>query len=219
MLDKAAKIIARQDLIDVTHPDYAKGRDLLLFFINTARRAMLRSKTVSRFFDYRSVPCQSGIIDAAGAGVKLARTVEYVDTANKIHRLSRLKDYDTARITYPDFTVNGTPASYLEMGTQIWLLPVPVGGTVKMYGEFWPADLTDLTDSPSSSDILTAELPEAWIYLGSAEYLDYFAEPDKAQYWRQKGATIVAEYLAQDTKRRTFGQGFGSDPFGDGGVA
>jgi hypothetical protein len=210
MLDKAVKIIARQDVT-------GSNRDLLLFFINTARRAVLRGKTISRFFDYRLVTFNiAGMIDAAATNVKLARTVEYIDATNKITRLSRFKDYDTARLACPDFTVTGTPASYLEVGTAIWLLPVPTVGTVKIYGEFWPADLTD---SATSSDILTVELPEAWIYLGAAEYLDYFAEPDKAQYWRQKGSTIIDEYIKQDTKRRTFGLGFNSDPFGDGGVA
>jgi hypothetical protein len=209
MLDKATLIIARQDVT-------GSNRDLLLFFINTARRAVLRDNPVRKFFAYNTVAQANGIIDAAGANLKLARTVEYIDPGNKIYRLSRLKDYDTARIAYPDFTLIGTPASYLEIGTQIWLLPVPTAGTVKIYGEFWPADLTD---SIASNDILTVELPEAWIYLGAAEYLDYFGDSDKAAYWRQKGAMIVQAYLRQDTKGRTFGLGFTSDPLGNGGLS
>ncbi|MDR3564799.1 MAG: hypothetical protein P4N59_25670 [Negativicutes bacterium] len=208
MLDKATLIIARQDVT-------GDNRSLLLFFMNTARRAVLRDNPVRKFFGYNTVAQVNGIIDAAAANLKLARTVEYLDASNKIHRLSRLKDYDTARAAYPDFTLAGPPLSYLEMGTQIWLLPVPASGTVKIYGEFWPADLTD---SETSGDILTAELPEAWIYLAAAEYLDYFGEADKAAYWRQKGTVIVQSYLKQDAKGRTFGLGLNSDPFGDGGV-
>ena len=209
MLDKATLIIARQDVT-------GSNRSLLLFFMNTARRTFIRDNTVRKLFAYNSVAFNSsGQIDTAAANVKLARTVEYIDTTGKIIRLSRFKDYDTARIACPDFTATGTPASYLEMGTQVWLLPVPVGGTAKIYGEFWPVDLTDST---ASGDILTTELPEAWVYLAAAEYLDYFGEADKAQYWRQKGQVIVAAYLKQDVKGRTFGIGMPSDPFGDGGV-
>lgn len=204
MLDKIVKIIARTDV----------DRTLALFFMNTARRAVLRENTIRKFMGYRTVAHMNGVIDSSG--IKLVRTIEYLNAENAVTKLSRLASIEEAREKgYNDFAITGSPKYYLEMGAELWLLPVPTEGTIKIYGEFWP---NDLVDDVSSSDILTAELPEAFIYLTAAEYLDYFDELEKAQYWRQKGMAIIEPYLKQDAKQHTYGVGLTSDPLGNGGL-
>jgi len=207
MLTKAALITARQDVT-------GSNRDLMLLFMNAARRTVLREKTIRKFFEYKTVTHTAGVID--GTDIKLARTVEYTDTAGAMTELTRLPSLEAARdLGYDDLTTTGEPKYYLEIGTDIQVLLVPTAGTIKIYGEFWPVDLTD---SVASSDITTTELPEAWIYLAAAEYLDYFDEPDKANAWRKKGMYIVEQYAKEDAKQRLYKVKLSSDTLGNGGV-
>ena len=185
MLDQATLIIARQDVTGTK-------RAQLLMFMNTARKAVLRDNTIRKFFDYRTLPTVSGVIDGYAQGVKFLRTVEYNDGFGNVTKLTRFKSLDEARsMGFTDLTILGTPSYYLEIGTDIYILPVLTSGSIQGYGEFWP---TDLIDSPTSSDVLTAELPEAFVYLAAAEYLDMTGESDRGGYWRQKGSGIVAAY-------------------------
>lgn len=209
ILDQAANIIRRQDL----------DRGLLLFFVNTARRAVLRDKKVKRFYQYRTgVPHVSGVIDMEGQKIKNARKVEWrYEDAGTTRRvfLSQVYSYQQAIDIYGELTVTGSPTGYLEMGTSLFILPAPTTGQINIYGEFWP---DELADSAGSSDITTTELPEAWVYLGAAEYLDMLGEADKGQYWRRKGMALVEQYARQwnaqewDTtdawRRRPFGRPF-----------
>lgn len=184
MLDKAQKIIARQDV----------DRPLLLFFMNMARRALLRDKEITKFYQYlTNVASPGGILNLPGLAIKSVKTVEY-DDRNGRTPLAKLDGYDMARRYYPDFTVTGMPQHYLELGASLYVLPVPVIGEIHLLAEVWPADLAD---SPTSQDITTAELPEAWIYLAAAEYFDYFDELQKGQYWRQKALAAVEQYLKE----------------------
>ncbi|MEM5794750.1 MAG: hypothetical protein AAGU23_00535 [Bacillota bacterium] len=202
MLDKVVKIIARTDV----------DRELALLFMNSARRAVFRANSIRKFHGYRTVTHTSGII--SDLTIKHAKTIEYNDgTTTKT--LLKIKNFDTARDLYTDFTATGAPVHYLDVGTVIWILPVPTAGTIKIYGEFWPSDLTDSTESV---DVTTVELPEAFIYLTAAEYWDYFDENKKGDFWRQKGNVIVDAYLKQDRKLATYGVGLTSDPLGNGGV-
>jgi len=209
MLDKAILITARQDI-----PAGSANRELMLLFMNAARRTVLSENTIRKFFEYKTVTHTDGVID--GTNIKFIRTVEYIDEYNVKVKLERLKSLDEAGyLGYDDITEPGTPVYYLEIGSDIYLIKVPTSGTIKVYGEFWPVDLTDST---SSSDVTTTELPEAWIYLAAAEYLDYFDEAEKGRYWREKGQVIVAQYLKQDNKQRLYNVGLSSDPLGNGGL-
>lgn len=193
VIDMAANIIRRQDL----------DRGLLLFFVNTARRTILRDKAVKRFNEYRTdVDAVAGVIDMTALGLKTARVIEWdVDngdgTTTKTY-LARLMSYQQAMQVYGTLTPTGNPQSFLEIGTTIRILPVPARGEINIYGEFWPVDLADANDS---GDITTAEIPEALIFFGAAEYLDMLGEADKANYWRQKALVVVDNYGKQLSKQ------------------
>lgn len=184
MLDKAEKIIARQDV----------DRALLLFFLNTARKAVIRNFYIPKFVQYLTgVPFANGIVDTASLNLKAVQMVEYDDGTNKFP-LKKFMNYAEAREQYPDFNTKGTPENYLEIGTKIYILPVPDKGTINLLAEVWPSDLTD---DASSSDITTVEIPEAFIYLAVAEYFDYFDEADRGSYWRQKGSVLLQQYVTE----------------------
>lgn len=184
MLDKAEKIIARQDV----------DRALLLFFMNTARKAVIRNFYIPKFVQYLTgVPFANGIVDTASLNLKAVQVVEYDDGTNKFP-LKKLRNYAEARERYPDFSQKGTPEDYLELGTKIYILPVPDKGTINLLAEVWPADLTD---DVMSSDITTVEIPEALIYFAVAEYFDYFDEADRGSYWRRKGSVILQQYVTE----------------------
>lgn len=187
MLNKAVKIIARQDV----------DRDLLLFMMNTARRAVLRDRDITKFYTRLTMSAWPGTIDLAAQGVKAVKLVEYNDTP-----LIKLDSYEAARKIYSDMAATGDPLHYYELGINLMLLPVPTTGTVALLAEVWPADLTD---SALSTDIMTAEIPEAWVYLAAAEYLDYGDEPDKGQYWRQKGTMLIEQYMAELVRQYSYG--------------
>jgi hypothetical protein len=192
MLDKAVKIIARQDV----------DRDLMLMFMNLARRAVLRDRDITRFYArLNDVPVVNGAIDTVPLKLKSAKYIEYGQGAKKTP-LAKIADYDTARKEYPDFTVPGDLRHYLELGTSIIILPSFTGATVNIIGEVWP---DDLLDSVTSIDITTTEIPEAWIYLAVAEYFDYFDEGDKGNYWRQKGVLLVDNYIEQLQLQASYG--------------
>jgi hypothetical protein len=188
ILNQAANIIKRQDL----------DRTLLLFFVNTVRRAVLRDKKVKRFYKYQTnVTHSSGVIDMTAQKIKNPRKVEwqYVDAgATKQVLLAEVYSYQQAMDLYSSLTATGSPTGYLELGTSMYILPVLTTGQINIYGEFW---LDDIADTALSNDITTVEIPDALIYLGAAEYFDYLQEADKAGYWRKKGLALVDAYIAQ----------------------
>jgi hypothetical protein len=215
MLDKAVQIIARSDV----------DRTLMLLFMNSARKAVVRNNEIPKLTQYLlNVPMENGTINTSEVinsytyftgdlgyftdtgdditidngslgtlNLKSVNTVEYDDGTRKT-TLVKFADYDSARYYYPDFSRTGTPQHYLLLGTKIYILPFPSTGAINLVVELWPADLID--DS-ASLDILTTEIPEAWIYLAVAEYFDYFDEADKGNYWRQKGSVLVQQYIIE----------------------
>lgn len=187
ILNQAAAIIKRQDI----------DRPLLLFFINAARRAVLRDRKIRRFNKLvAGVPHAGGVIDMTAQKIKNPRVVEWQheDAGAKRVPLSEVYTYQQAMDIYGALTTPGSPTGYLEMGTLLYILPAPLAGQINIYGEFWP---DDITDAPSSADVTTVEIPDALVFLGTAEYLDFLAEPDKAQYWRGRGMSIVDQYIRQ----------------------
>ena len=190
MLDKAEKILARQDI----------DRSLLLFFMNTIRRAIIRDKEIFKFQQYlTNVIIVDGVIDTTALNIKAVKVVEYDKGSIKVP-LTKLENYATAREYYPDFNKAGEPEYYFEQGTSLYILPVS-SGVINLVAEVWPADLTD---SMTSADVTTAEIPEAWIYLAVAEYFDYFDETDKGNYWRQKATVLLEQYITQLYKQETY---------------
>jgi len=187
IINQAINIIKRQDVT-------GDNRALLLFFINTVRRAVLRDRKIPRFFAYHeNVPHNLGVIDMTAQYIKAPHVVEWEYSSTRT-KLSEVYSHKDAADIYGDLSTTGNPTGFLRMGASLYILPVPTTGQINIYGEFWPADLTD---SVSSSDITTVEIPEVLVYLGAAEYLDMLGETDKAQYWRQKGMTIIDQYVKQ----------------------
>jgi hypothetical protein len=190
ILDQAAKIIARQDI----------DRSLLLFFVNTARRGILRDKEIRRFRRLiEDVDHVDGVIDLAAYKVKKILIVEWVGAAVDGTTVKRYLvptfTYRVAMENFGSLEDVGTPQAYLEMGTSLYVLPVPSdGGQINIFGEFWPSDLTDAI---GSTDIMTVEIPDALTYLGAGEYFDMLGEADKAGYWRNKGIALIDQYVKQ----------------------
>lgn len=191
IINQAIGIIKRQDVT-------GDNRTTLLFFVNTARRAVLRDRKIPRLFQYvTNVPHSSGVIDMTDRKIKSPRTVEWQYTEGgtvKRVQLAETYSYKEAIDIYGDLTTTGSPTGFLRLGTSLYILPVLTTGQINIYGEFWPEEIAD---SAASSDVLTAEVPEAWVYLGAAEYLDMLGEKEKAAYWRQKGDAIVERYIEQ----------------------
>jgi len=191
MLGKAEKILARQDV----------DRSLLLFFMNTFRKAIIRDKEIFKFQKFlTNVAVVDGAVDLTALKVKAVKLVEHDKGSEKIP-LIKLENYATAREYYPDFYRDGKPAHYYEQGLNLYILPI-VGGTFNILAEVWP---DELTDTVTSTDITTTEIPEVWIYVAAAEYFDYFDETDKGNYWRQKGTVLLEQYINQLNRQEAYG--------------
>ncbi len=220
MLDRAIKIIARKDV----------DRELLLFFMNSARKGVLRDREITKFYQYiKSITHTDGLInlssftgDCGDFGtvnvsidyggfldttlktdllkIKNIKVVEWDNNGN-VKELTKLW-YNDAREKYPDFTRTGDPEHYIEIGKTIQVLPVLTAGSINIVAEIWP---DDLVDSVLSTDITTEEIPEAWVYLAAAEYLDYFDETEKGSYFRQKGMYLIDQYVIETDSQYTSG--------------
>ena len=211
ILDTCVLLIARTDV----------NRTLLLQFVNEARRTILIDKEIKRFYTKLSnVSHTDGLIDGSAINLKHAKIVEYQTTdagETKLATLVKIPSYKEAigdGYRYYDFTKIGTPANYLEIGTDIQILPVPDTGTINIYGEFWPADLTD---SALSSDITTTEIPFALVYFGTAMYLmDFLEEAERGQTCLIKGQGIIDKYIKMQKRETSYkGNLTYRDPFGN----
>lgn len=193
IVDFAIQIIKRQDVTDA-------NRTFLLSCINLARRSVLRDKTVERFMGYKTdIANTDGVIDMTTMKIKNPRYVEWQYTADddtvKRILLHEIYSYKQAMQMFGSLTATGNPAAYLKLGASMYILPVLLTGQINIYGEFWP---DELADSAASSDVTTVELPEAWAYLGAAEYLDTLGEGDiNVDLLRKKGQYIVEQYITQ----------------------
>lgn len=202
ILDYAEKIIKRQDI----------DRELLLFFINSTRKAIVRDKNIRKFSQYFSnINITNGVIDLTPFNIKGIRSVEWQLGDSKI-RLDKLYSYEDAIDIYHTLDKVGSTRHYLEMNGQLYLLLVPTEGTININAEVYPSDLSD---SINSKDMLTNDLGDAWVYLGAAEYFDMLGEVQSGQFWRQKGMFIVDQYLKQMRIHDTNGvELMNRDPFG-----
>jgi hypothetical protein len=190
MIDLGSKIIKRQDL----------DRDLLLFFINAVRRNFLRTKNLRKFYKYlTNIPHNNGVVDLQALKIKYVRSVEWEIENTKIN-LDKLVSYEDAIDIYHSLTKVGTPKHYLEIGSELYLLPAPVEGNVNIYGDVLP---DDILDDVTSFDAMTLELGEAWVYLSCAEYFDMLNEQSQGNYWRTKGTSIIGEYITQSKIEET----------------
>lgn len=204
MLDQASNIIKRQDL----------DRSLLLFFINSTRKAIVRDTYIPRLNKFiQNIEVIEGWVTVPN--LKNPSTVEFELDEFK-HRLLRLNTYDDAIILFGDPNAIGAPSHYMMLENKLRIFPMPPEGMINVFGEFFP---DDLTDSVISEDVLSIEIPEVLIYLGSAEYFDMLSEPQKADYWRKKGTTMFAQYLKQLRIQETeHVEMLARDPFGNIGL-
>ena len=189
IVNLAVSIVRRQD---------ATIRTEMITYINSARKAVLRDQKINRLYRYvTNVPLGSGVIDMAAQLIKSVRVVEYDNGTTKT-KLAQVYSYQEVVDLYGSLAASGTPTGFFELGASLYILPAPTAGTINIYGEFWPADLADL---PSSADITTVELGDAWGYLGAALYFSVMQEFDKAQYWQQIGLAAMQKYIAQGTQQ------------------
>lgn len=188
ILDVASNIIKRQDL----------DRALLLFFVNSTRKAILRDKQLRKLFTYiEDITMVNGKVDLTPYNLFYIKTVEWqvtdaVTGEEKKVRLEKLISYNDAIDIYHSLEKVGSPKHYLVLGNYLHILAIPVEGSINIYGEVFPANLEDTL---YSSDILSHEIGEALVYLGAAEYFDMLGENNSGQFWRQKGMYIVDQYV------------------------
>ena len=206
LLDLCHKIIKRQDL----------DRPLLLFYLNSVRKSVLRST-----YDYpneQTKQCaygENGEISVSGNSIKNVKYVEFVTDDEERTVLRRIAGYDAARNMF-DFSENDNPTHYVEFGDTLILLPVPESGEVYITGEFY---LPDLQDDTNPVDQHTDDIADGIIYLASAEYFDMLDEVQKGQVWRQKGIQFLNEYVKHLKLRRSENLVMMNyDPFGNLGL-
>jgi hypothetical protein len=187
MLDRATLLIRRQDVTGA-------NRELLLSFMNITRKAVLRDNDITRFYQYlENVTVTNGVVDLSSLNIKSVKSVFY-KLASQEAKLHKMDNRESAIKYYVDLTVVGNPNTYFIEGKKLYILPIPATGEINIMAEVWP---DDITDSETSSDITTTEIPEVFIYLAAAEYLDNFDEVDKANAIRQKGLILLKQYLAE----------------------
>jgi hypothetical protein len=196
ILDQCIKVIKRQDI----------DRTLLLFFVNTARKAVFRDKNISKFLKYiEDVTLTDGKLDITAAvtttktyNIKSVRQVEWFyinsDGLTIKSSLAKLPNYESAMKVFGSLETIDAAKAYLILGTTLYVLPIPPEGKINIYGEVWP---DNIVDSSTFSDITTNEIGDALVYLGSAEYLDMLGEEERANFWRQKGTAIIDSYMKQ----------------------
>ena len=206
MLDLCQKIIKRQDL----------DRPLLLFYLNSIRKSVLRSTYI--FPNEQTKECTFNSDGEIGVSSSLIKNVKYVefetDDSERIV-LKKIAGYDKARSMF-DFSETDNPSHYVEVGDKIILLPIPESGKVFVTGEFY---LSDVQDDTNDVDQHTADISDGLVYMATAEYFDMLDEVQKGQAWRQKGIQFLAEYVKHLKLRRSENLSMMNyDPFGNLGL-
>jgi hypothetical protein len=203
ILDTADSIIKRQDF----------DRVLGLFFLNMTIKDVVREKRLPIFDTLISASYDVyGQIDMESISLKKAINVEWINEDGERKFLQRIKDYRAARYNI-DFTDTGEPTYYVTIGNTMKILPVPEDGTIDIYGEFYPSDLTD---SISSTNSMTKEVGNALVYLVVGEYFDMLQEENRGKYWKQKGAILIDKYSMFIHDRQTQGVNMmNRNPFGN----
>ena len=198
-----SKIIKRQDL----------DTDLLLLFLNQQRKVVMRNNYLYKLDEW-----QKGFQPVDGfaliPNLKQARYVEYSlnDTRKELFRLN---SFTEALQIYSSIDEVGEPIYYIIMSGGMKIIPAPPEGTINIYGEFYPADIAN----DNVEDTLCKELSDAIIYLGCAEYFDMLAESSQAEFWRNKGLTMIESYISEIKKQMTDDKNLlARDPFGNLGM-
>ena len=202
ILDTAEKYIARTDV----------DRPLLLFMINTNTRAAFRANQIFRLQTQKQFSVVNGF--ASCPSLKSERFVRWHD-GNVFRPITKIADIKQLYEMYADPEITGTPAHYNVQGQSVQIVPAPDSGTLYIAGEFWPVELTD---SESSTNIFSDEIPDFLVNYGVAEYLDFLQEENRAQAYRQK-ALIVLEQWLKENKRQEFSNlhNMPRDPLGNFG--
>lgn len=209
ILDRIDKIVKRQDF----------DRSLALGFVNDIRKALIRDKTLRKFEKLLDnvVVLNGNKIDMSAYKIKQVKIVEWLvddpDGTTHTVRLDKLFDYKSAMDVYGSMTKVGNPKHYVEIGTDLYILPAFTEGRINIHAEVFP---DDLLDDINSADILSKEIGEVWVYLGAAEYFDMLGEIQTGQFWRQKGLPLFDQYIKQLKNQEVYGLDLlARDPFGN----
>ena len=182
ILDTVKLIVKRQDF----------DRTLALFLLNTSIKDLVRNYHLYMFDELKTVSYDTyGQISMSTNKIKNIVNVEWIDSDDQRKILYRVKNYEEARANF-DFTEVGEPSGYLIMGDALKILPVPTEGTIDIYAEIYP---NDLTDSVSSYNSITTDAGNLLAFLVSAEYFDMLQEETRGKYWKEKGIILLKEYL------------------------
>ena len=216
IVDMCSAIIKRQDL----------NEDLLLQFINQQRRFILRRTYLYRIQKWvTDLEPEDGFVRTQG--LKQARYVEWnprpednVDidfnmngTDERKKKLFPLNTIQEAFEIYDNVDAIGEPMYYIVMEGGLKIIPAPPIGTINIFGEWYPADLENSTES---EDGLSKEIGDIITYYACAEYFDFLTEVEKAQLWRQKGKELLDGYLSEIKRQQTDDRNlFARDPFGN----
>lgn len=202
-------IIKRQDL----------NVDLLLHFINTQRRTVLRENYLYRIQEWRrNLEPEDGFLRTPR--LKQARFVEYdpephdniAVSSSKKRKLFPLNTLQDAYDIYSNVDVAGIPMYYIVMQGGLKIIPMPTVGVINIYGEWYPEDVAN----DDTEDPLTKEISDITIYLACAEYFDFLEETDKAQLWRSKAIAMLDKYNKEIKRQMTDDRElFARDPFGN----
>lgn len=205
-----SNIIKRQDL----------NVDLLLLFINQQRRVVLRSTYLYRIQEWRrNLEPEDGFVKTPN--LKQARYVEWdpsphdnvAYSTSRKKKLFPLNTIQEAYDIYRNVDVAGEPLHYVVMQGGLKIIPMPTKGVINIFGEWYPEDLKNSTDS---NDPLSKEIADIICYFAVAEYFDFLMEAEKAQLWRQKGQMMLTQYLSEIKRQQTDDvEMFARDPFGN----
>ena len=198
ILDQAEIFISRSDV----------NRETLLFLLNSGVKDAMRDSTVFRMQSAKTFSVINGI--ASCPNLKLAKTVRFQD--EEYFTLKRIPDIKQLYEIYADPTETGTPAHYIITGQSVQIVPLATG-TLQIAGEFWP---DDLTDSVSSSNILSQEVPNFLVFYAVGEYLDFLQEEERGNYYRGKALAALSQWLKENTIQAMHGvHNLPRDPLGN----
>lgn len=239
IINMCSAIIKRQDL----------NRDLLLMFINQQRRFILRSNYLYKIQRWiTNFEPEDGFVNTNNPSVGVLKQARYVEwnpdpeenvaidfsehpyyengidgeTIQKSGRKKKLLRLNTIQEVF-EFIDNvdaiGEPAYYVVMQDGLKIIPAPTVGVINIFGEWYPPDLVDTTESLEQDDKLNKEISDVIIFNACAEYFDFLEEYEKAQMWRTKGQAQLDAYLLEIKRQMTDDRDLMErDPFGNLGI-
>ncbi|MDT8900937.1 hypothetical protein [Anaeroselena agilis] len=193
VIDTISLIVKRQDL----------DRSLALFFVNSITKDIFRSTFCYKMVSYVTelTPVNG---DVTVPRLKDPRYVEFNLDGQKTY-LKRLQSFEQVFSIFGEVSLLepytfGVPEYYIVTEFGIKLYPIPTEGQVSVFGEFYPQDLKD---DEISENVFSVEIPNVLVYLAASEYFDMLGEPDKAKYWREKGAALMQNYFSLLKRQNT----------------